>query len=78
VFAFDAIAVWYLTVASFLNSIVWSGSMPLRRTLLGDLAAHGRMVQEFNWNLTPINSRAAELIRKSQEILGVKGVGWVG
>ena len=70
-------------MASFLNSIVWSGRMPLRRTRLGDLAAHGRMVQEFNWNLTPINltpinSRAAELICKSQEVLGVKGVGWVG
>ncbi len=77
-FAFDAIAVWRLTVASFLNSIVWSDHMPLRRTRLGDLAARGRMVQEFNWNLTPINSRAAELICKSQEILGVKGVGWVG
>ena len=55
-FAFDAIAVWHLTVASFLNSIVWSDHMPLRRTRLGDLAARGRMVQEFNWNLTPINS----------------------
>ena len=76
--AFDAIAVWRLTVESFLNRIVWSGRMPLRRTRLGDLAAHGRMAKEFNWNLTPINSRAAELIRKSQEILGVKGVGWVG
>ena len=55
-----AIEVWHLALASFINGIVWAGDMPLRRSLMGDLAGHGRMVQAMS--LDAVASNACRLI----------------
>ncbi len=58
--AWGAIEVWHLAAASFVNGIVWAGDMPLRRTLMGDLAGQGRMVQAMS--LDAVASNACRLI----------------
>ena len=58
--ALGAIEVWHLALASFINGIVWAGDMPLRRSLMGDLAGHGRMVQAMS--LDAVASNACRLI----------------
>jgi MFS family permease len=57
---FGAIEVWHLALASFINGIVWAGDMPLRRSLMGDLAGDGRMVQAMS--LDAVASNACRLI----------------
>lgn len=39
----DAIKVWHLAVAGFVNGTCWAAENPVRRTMLGDVVGHDRM-----------------------------------
>jgi MFS family permease len=39
----DALAVWHLAVASFLNGIVWASDNPVRRVMMGDVVGREAM-----------------------------------
>lgn len=41
--ALDAIAVWHLAVASFMNGIAWASDNPVRRAMIGQVAGPARM-----------------------------------
>ena len=40
---FDAVAVWHLGVASFMNGIAWASDNPVRRAMIGQVAGPARM-----------------------------------
>ncbi len=40
---FDALAVWHLAVASFINGICWTTDNPVRRMMIGDIVGPERM-----------------------------------
>ncbi len=54
------LAVWHLALASFINGVVWAGDMPMRRSLMGDIAGHGRLVRAMS--LDAVASNACRLI----------------
>jgi MFS family permease len=39
----DAIAVWHLAVASFMNGVAWAADNPVRRAMIGQVAGPSRM-----------------------------------
>jgi MFS family permease len=39
----DAVAVWHLAVASFMNGIAWASDNPVRRAMIGQVAGPARM-----------------------------------
>ena len=39
----DAVAVWHLAVASFMNGIAWTSDNPVRRAMIGQVAGPARM-----------------------------------
>ncbi len=39
----DAVAVWHLAVASFMNGIAWASDNPVRRAMIGQVAGPSRM-----------------------------------
>lgn len=41
--ALDAIAVWHLAAASFMNGIAWASDNPVRRAMIGQVAGPARM-----------------------------------
>jgi len=40
---FDAVAVWHLAAASFMNGIAWASDNPVRRAMIGQVAGPARM-----------------------------------
>lgn len=54
------VEVWHLALASFINGVVWAGDMPMRRSLIGDIAGHGRLVRAMS--LDAVASNAFRLI----------------
>lgn len=54
------VAVWHLALASFINGVVWAGDMPMRRSLMGDIAGHARLVRTMS--LDAVVSNACRLI----------------
>jgi MFS family permease len=40
---FDAVAVWHLAVASFMNGIAWAADNPVRRAMIGQVVGPARM-----------------------------------
>ncbi|MCZ4316588.1 MFS transporter [Comamonadaceae bacterium G21597-S1] len=54
------LTVWHLALASFINGVVWAGDMPMRRSLMGDIAGHGRLVRAMS--LDAVASNACRLI----------------
>ncbi len=54
------IAVWHLALASFINGLVWAGDLPMRRSLMGDIAGHARIVRAMS--LDAVGSNACKLI----------------
>jgi MFS family permease len=53
--SFGAIEVWHLATASFINGSVWAGDMPLRRSLMGDIASPPRMAQAMSLDALAVN-----------------------
>lgn len=41
--SFDAIAIWHLAVASFINGLAWVADIPVRRMLIGDVVGMERI-----------------------------------
>jgi MFS family permease len=56
----DVVEVWHLAVASFINGVVWAGDMPMRRSLMGDIAGPARLVRAMS--LDAVASNAFRLI----------------
>ncbi|MCB2000174.1 MAG: MFS transporter [Rhodoferax sp.] len=54
------LVVWHLALASFINGVVWAGDMPMRRSLMGDIAGHTRLVRAMS--LDAVASNACRLI----------------
>jgi MFS family permease len=40
---FDAVAVWHLAVASFMNGVAWAADNPVRRAMIGQVVGPARM-----------------------------------
>lgn len=57
---FGLLQVWHLAVASFINGAVWAGDLPMRRSLMGDIAGHGGLVQAMS--LDAVGANACRLI----------------
>ena len=53
---FDAIKVWHLAVAAFVNGICWAADNPVRRTMLGDVAGHQRMASAMSLDIATNNA----------------------
>ena len=54
--AFGVLEVWHVAAGAFLNGIIWSGEMPLRRTMLGDIAGDGRVAQAMGFDTATNNA----------------------
>jgi len=54
------VEVWHLALASFINGVVWAGDLPMRRSLMGDIAGHARLVRAMS--LDAVASNACRLI----------------
>src|SRR6185436_5767333 len=52
----DAIRVWHLAVATFVNGICWAADNPVRRTMMGDVAGHERMGQAMTFEVATNNA----------------------
>jgi len=50
-----AIEVWHLAAASFINGAVWASDMPMRRSLMGDIAGPTRMVHAMSLDALAVN-----------------------
>lgn len=50
-----AIEVWHLAAASFVNGAVWAGDMPMRRSLMGDIAGPTRMAHAMSLDAVAVN-----------------------
>ncbi len=53
---FDAIKVWHLATAAFVNGICWAADNPVRRTMLGDVAGHERMALAMSLDIATNNA----------------------
>lgn len=53
--SFGAIEVRHLATASFINGSVWASDMPLRRSLMGDIASLPRMAQAMSPDALAVN-----------------------
>ncbi len=54
--AFDELKFWHVVLGAFLNGMVWAGEMPLRRTMLGDIAGDGRVAQAMGFDTATNNA----------------------
>lgn len=54
------VEIWHLALASFINGIVWASDMPMRRSLMGDIAGHARLLRAMS--LDAVASNACRLI----------------
>ncbi len=54
--ALDELELWHVALGAFLNGIVWSGEMPLRRTMLADIAGDGRVAQAMGFDTATNNA----------------------
>lgn len=52
----DQLAVWHLALASFVNGVVWAGDMPMRRSLMGDIAGNTRIVRAMSVDAVAANA----------------------
>jgi predicted MFS family arabinose efflux permease len=52
----DAIKVWHLAVASFVNGICWAADNPVRRTMIGDVVGHERMGSAMSFEVGTNNA----------------------
>ncbi len=54
--AFGDLMLWHVAAGAFLNGMVWACEMPLRRTMLGDLAGDGRVAQAMGFDTATNNA----------------------
>ena len=54
--ALGKLEVWHVAAGAFLNGMVWSSEMPLRRTMLGDIAGDGRVAQAMGFDTATNNA----------------------
>lgn len=52
---FDAVAVWHLAVASFMNGIAWAADNPVRRAMIGQVAGPARMGVAMSFDVATSN-----------------------
>jgi len=53
---FGELQLWHVAAGAFLNGVVWAGEMPLRRTMLGDIAGDGRVAQAMGFDTATNNA----------------------
>lgn len=51
----DAIAVWHLAVASFINGTCWAADNPVRRVMIGDVVGRNRMGSAMSLDIATNN-----------------------
>ena len=54
--ALGELELWHVAAGAFLNGVVWAGEMPLRRTMLGDIAGDGRVAQAMGFDTATNNA----------------------
>ena len=54
--ALGELKLWHVAAGAFLNGVVWAGEMPLRRTMLGDIAGDGRVAQAMGFDTATNNA----------------------
>ncbi len=54
--AFGELALWHVAVGAVLNGVIWAGEMPLRRTMLGDIAGDARVAQAMGFDTATNNA----------------------
>ena len=54
--SFDAIKIWHLAVACFVNGICWAADNPVRRIMVGDVAGPERMAQAMAIDVATSNA----------------------
>lgn len=54
--ALGELEVWHVAAGAFLNGMIWSGEMPLRRTMLGDIAGDSRVAQAMGFDTATNNA----------------------
>ena len=54
--AFGELALWHVAAGAVLNGMVWAGEMPLRRTMLGDIAGDARVAQAMGFDTATNNA----------------------
>ena len=54
--ALGELELWHVAAGGFLNGMVWAGEMPLRRTMLGDIAGDGRVAQAMGFDTATNNA----------------------
>lgn len=52
----DALKVWHLALACFVNGICWAADNPVRRTMVGDVAGHERMASAMSFDVATNNA----------------------
>jgi MFS family permease len=78
---FDALQVWHLAVASFINGICWTTDNPVRRMMIGDVVGPERMGPAMSLDVGTNN--ASRIIGPTLSgillaNLGIGGVFWLG
>ena len=54
--ALGELELWHVAAGGFLNGMVWAGEMPLRRTMLGDIAGDSRVAQAMGFDAATNNA----------------------
>ena len=54
--AADRLELWHVALGAFLNGLVWAGEMPVRRTMLGDIAGDARVAQAMGFDTATNNA----------------------
>ena len=79
--ALDAIRVWHLAAASFVNGICWAADNPVRRVMIGDVAGRERMGSAMSLDVATNNaSRVLGPVLSGLLLVkfGIGGVFWLG
>ena len=50
------LAIWQVALGAFINGVVWAGEMPLRRTMLGDIAGDRRVAAAMGFDTATNNA----------------------
>ena len=78
---FDALAVWHLAIASFINGMCWTTDNPVRRMMIGDVVGPERMGAAMSFDVGTNNASRIIGPMLSGVLLayvGIAGVFWLG
>ena len=79
--ALDAVHVWHLATASFINGICWAADNPVRRVMIGDVAGRERMGSAMSLDVATNNASRILGPALSGILLaqfGIESVFWLG